>query len=74
MLFYEVSAWLLAVLRAWRTVREDVKFWDNPKKSLNYIIFSQGVFFEVLPAVQADQSHLRVNLYLVSALICLSRR
>ncbi|KAJ3511736.1 hypothetical protein NMY22_g15556 [Coprinellus aureogranulatus] len=45
MLFYEVSAWLLAVLRAWRTVREDVKFWDNPKQSLNYIIFSQGLTY-----------------------------
>ncbi|TEB22173.1 hypothetical protein FA13DRAFT_1522574 [Coprinellus micaceus] len=45
MLFYEVTAWLLAVRRAWRTVREDVKFWDNPKQSLNYIIFSQGLIY-----------------------------
>ncbi|KAJ3524993.1 hypothetical protein NMY22_g10760 [Coprinellus aureogranulatus] len=45
MLFYEVSAWLLAVVHAWRTVREDMKLWSNPKQSLNYVIFSQGLTY-----------------------------
>jgi hypothetical protein len=42
MLFYEVTAFLLAAFRAWRTVRDDLEFWDDLKVSLSYVIFSQG--------------------------------
>jgi hypothetical protein len=42
-LIYEATAFLLAAFRAWETVRADVKFSDNPKASLHYVIFSQGM-------------------------------
>lgn len=70
MLFYEVSAWLLAVLRAWRSFREDVKFWQNPRKSLNYIIFSQGRFFNTLVLAKADELESRLGVHFVSAPFC----
>ncbi|KAF5310420.1 hypothetical protein D9611_012249 [Ephemerocybe angulata] len=45
MLFYEVLAFLLAAFRAWRTVRDDMKLWNNKRLSLSYVIFSQGLIY-----------------------------
>jgi hypothetical protein len=43
LLIYEVTAFLLAAFRAWETVRADIKLSGNPKASLHYVIFSQGM-------------------------------
>ncbi|KAF6754021.1 hypothetical protein DFP72DRAFT_900205 [Ephemerocybe angulata] len=43
--FFEIMAFVVAAVRAWTAIREDTKFWDNPRKSLHYIIFSQGLLY-----------------------------
>ncbi|TFK21431.1 hypothetical protein FA15DRAFT_758706, partial [Coprinopsis marcescibilis] len=45
MLIFELSAFLLAAYHAWRTVKDDAKFWANPKSSINYLVFSQGLLY-----------------------------
>lgn len=45
MLAWEVLACAFAVFRAWRTAVQDLKFWENPKISLNYLVFSQGALY-----------------------------
>ncbi|KAF5335475.1 hypothetical protein D9611_012176 [Ephemerocybe angulata] len=43
--FFEIMAFVVAAVRAWTAIREDTKFWDNPRKSLHYIVFSQGLLY-----------------------------
>ncbi|TFK24680.1 hypothetical protein FA15DRAFT_669253 [Coprinopsis marcescibilis] len=43
LIVFEGIAFLLAAVRAWRTVRQDPKFWETPTASLNYVIFSQAM-------------------------------
>ncbi|TFK23568.1 hypothetical protein FA15DRAFT_594006, partial [Coprinopsis marcescibilis] len=45
MILFEALAFVLAAARAWKTVRQDVNFWKNPRASLNYVIFSQGLMY-----------------------------
>ncbi|KAJ3526388.1 hypothetical protein NMY22_g10185 [Coprinellus aureogranulatus] len=42
---FELLAFIVASIRAWSSIREDAKFWDNPRKSLNYVVFSQGLLY-----------------------------
>ncbi|KAJ2914352.1 hypothetical protein MD484_g6054, partial [Candolleomyces efflorescens] len=41
MLAWEVLAFAFAAYHAWNTAWNDLKFLENPKKSLNYVVFSQ---------------------------------
>ncbi|TEB23650.1 hypothetical protein FA13DRAFT_1739826 [Coprinellus micaceus] len=44
-LLFEILAFAIASWRAWSSIRQDTKFWENPRKSLNYVVFSQGLLY-----------------------------
>ncbi|EAU83364.2 hypothetical protein CC1G_09058 [Coprinopsis cinerea okayama7 len=60
MVTFDVLAFLLASLRAWRTIRHDAKFWSNPRASINYAIFSQGLIY-ILPVFLLSVTTLSLN-------------
>ncbi|TFK19056.1 hypothetical protein FA15DRAFT_709311 [Coprinopsis marcescibilis] len=57
---FEISASLLAGFRAWQVVQEDKKAWKNPKASLHYLMFSQGLLY-VVPVFILSVSSLALN-------------
>ncbi|RXW20545.1 hypothetical protein EST38_g5305 [Candolleomyces aberdarensis] len=44
-ILFEILAFVMAAIRAWSSIREDARFWEHPTRSLNYIIFSQGLLY-----------------------------
>ncbi|TFK19501.1 hypothetical protein FA15DRAFT_674387, partial [Coprinopsis marcescibilis] len=45
MFVFEMSAFTLAAMRVWRSVRHEGGFGRNPRQSINYIILSQGFLY-----------------------------
>ncbi|EAU80817.1 hypothetical protein CC1G_04927 [Coprinopsis cinerea okayama7 len=45
MMTFEALSFLFAAIRALRTLRNDKKFWENPRATLNAVIFSQGLIY-----------------------------